>query len=92
MLRSSRSCKAGDMSDESAQANGAGPDFEKAHSRLGRDRQRIEQAQARALEVVTERREDVEKVAKALVERGRVSSQQVDYLLSGVAVPAHWLE
>lgn len=79
----------GDMSNESAEKYGAASDFEKAHQRLAGDAKRIDQAQDRALEIVKARQEDVEKIAGLLIERGRLDSQQVDWVLShGLPLPS----
>ncbi len=71
----------GDMSGESAEAEGAGCDFEKASDRLGGDPQRIEHAKTRALEIVRARADDVRKIADVLVERQRLDPQEVDCVI-----------
>ncbi len=71
----------GEMSGESAEAEGAGSDFEKASERLGGDPQRIEQCQKRALAIVRARADDVRKIADVLVERQRLDAQEVDCVI-----------
>jgi ATP-dependent Zn protease len=72
----------GSMSDKSARENGASDDFEKARQRLGGDRNRIQEAKARALEIVTKRREDVAKMSEELTKRQRLDGQQFDFVLN----------
>ncbi|MDA0984017.1 MAG: hypothetical protein O3A06_13570 [Proteobacteria bacterium] len=72
----------GSMSETSAEGFGAGPDFLKARNRLDRDRERVKKAKARAVEIITARRDDVRKVADDLRKRGKISSQRVDFLLT----------
>lgn len=80
----------GGMSDISAAENGAGQDFEKANERLGLDPERMGRAKAEALRIVTARRDDVEKVADALLKLGRLNDAQVDWvLIRGLPLPDH---
>jgi RNase P/RNase MRP subunit POP5 len=53
--------------------------------RLDQDRERIKFAKARAVEIVTARRDDVRKVAEALMQYRTLDSQQVDWVLHGKA-------
>lgn len=71
----------GSMSDESGAAHGAGEDFEKARARLGGDADRIKRAKARAVEIVTARRDDVAKLATVVLEHGYLDAQEADFAL-----------
>lgn len=85
----------GDMSDSSAEANGAGEDFGKARDRLGNDPARIESAKARACEIVASKSGEIEALAKELLRRGVLGGDQVSILLGqleGIRYPAEWLE
>jgi hypothetical protein len=74
----------GSMSDASARAHGAGPDFEKARERLGADPKRIKQAKTRAQKIVTTRRGDIKTLVDAVLKYKRLDDEQVDCLLAGV--------
>lgn len=74
---------AGRMSLRDAVRSGAGPDFSKASRRLGADRRRMAALKARAIEIVTRRREEVQRVADELLRRGTVGAQEIDFIASG---------
>jgi hypothetical protein len=69
-----------DMTWKSAAANGAGPDFEKAKARLTAD-QDPQAAKACAVEIVTRRMADLEKIADAVQERRRLRIDEFDALV-----------
>ena len=61
----------GSMSEASARAHGAGDDFRRARARLVGDPALIEQAKARAVQVVTSKRKAATAMADTLVAGGR---------------------
>jgi hypothetical protein len=70
-----------DMGYRSAMQHGAGDDYDKASKRLGHDFRSIKKARGQATEIIAKRQADISKIAKALVEHGRLDAQQIDILL-----------
>lgn len=81
----------GDMSEESADAHGAGEDFEKARTRLAGDAARITAAKRRAVEFVIRLDADIRKVANVLAQHGRLDAQQIDFVLAYGTPRPPWL-
>ena len=71
----------GDMTEESATACGAEQDFERASHRLQGDAASIDSTKAKAIELVKRRRSHIEAVAAALLRRGRLDPQQVEWIM-----------
>jgi hypothetical protein len=82
----------GEMSGQSAQQHGADQDFEQASERLNGDAAAIERCKRRAMQIVTERVADVRKLSTVLLERRRLSAQQIDWLLYREEPIPEWLE
>jgi hypothetical protein len=73
----------GDMDDASANANGAGEDFDKAWLRLDGDPDQIEHCKASAVELITARHEQVSAVVAALLKRERLAADEIRVLVEG---------
>lgn len=82
----------GDMSEESAFEHGASMDMENASAVCGGNESMMRRARDRAVEIVTRRRDDVRKVADALLKRNRLSAQQIDWILGWEEPIPEWLD
>ena len=71
----------GDMSEESAIANGAGMDFEQGKKWFEGDSERIDKTKARAIEIVTSHRAGIERIASKLFQLKTLDGQQAEQLL-----------
>ncbi len=68
----------GDMTDSSAKLYGAGSDFAKADSHLSNDAKRIFAVRKRAVTIVKRRREDIDRLARVLMEHKVLEGQQIE--------------